>query len=318
MTNTKTVLVTGANGFVGRALVAHLSTLSQYVVKQSVRQVKNGITFDRHTVVATLSAEADWTNALVGVSLVVHTAAMTRSVADNNRSPADDIDEVNVSGTLNLARQAALTGTKRFVFISSIKVFGEESLHACPFAESDACVPRDAYAVSKMKAEQGLRQIAENSAMEVVIIRAPLIYGPGVSANFKMLIRMVSHGIPLPLRAVNNRRSLLAIDNLVDFILLCLEHPLAANEIFSISDGEDLSTPELVRRIGRSLNMPVRMFAIPVPILKAAAVILGKRNMFQKLCGTLQVDIAKSKRILGWKPPVSVDDALSRAMNGDH
>jgi len=318
MTKTQTVLVTGANGFVGQAVVAHLSNLSQYVVRRSVRRIENGIAVDRHTVVAALSADTDWTNALVGVNLVVHTAAMTRATTAAEKYPSDELDEVNVRGTLNLARQAALIGTKRFVFISSIKVFGEESLPEHPFAESDPCCPREAYAFSKMKAEQGLRQITENSKMEVVIIRAPLIYGLGVGANFKMLIRAVARGVPLPLGAVNNRRSLVSIDDLVDFILLCLAHPSAANETFSVSDGEDLSTLELVRRIGRSLNRPVRILTIPLPILKAAAVLLRKLNVFQKLCGTLQVDIAKSARILGWKPPVRVDDALFRALNGDH
>jgi nucleoside-diphosphate-sugar epimerase len=318
MKNTQTLLVTGANGFVGRALVAHLSTLPQYTVRQSVRPVKDGIALGPHTVMAELLADTDWTSALDGVSSVVHTAAVTRSTSRTTGPPTGELREINVKGTLNLARQAALVGTKRFVFISSIKVLGEESSPMCPFTESDACAPQEAYAISKMEAEQGLRQIAENCKMEVVIIRAPLIYGPGVSANFKTLIRAVAHGVPLPLGAVNNRRSLVAIDNLVDFILICLAHPDAANETFSISDGEDLSTPELVRRIGRSLNRPVRMLAIPVPILRAAAVLSGKRNIFQKLCGTLQVDIAKSARILGWKPPVRVDDALFRALDGEN
>jgi nucleoside-diphosphate-sugar epimerase len=318
MKNTQTVLVTGANGFVGQALVAHLSSLPQYIVRRSIRKAQDGVALGPHTVVAELLSDTDWTSALVDVNLVVHVAAMTRSTTDTKGLPIGELREINVKGTLNLARQAALIGAKRFVFISSIKVFGEESSPESPFTESDTCRPQEAYAFTKMEAEQGLRQIAENCKMEVVIIRAPLIYGPGVGANFKTLIRAVARGLPLPLGAVNNRRSLVAIDNLVDFILICLAHPRAANEIFSISDGDDLSTPELVRRIGRSLNRPVRLLAIPVPILKAAAVVLGKRNIFQKLCGTLQVDIAKSARILGWKPPVRVDDALFRALNGKH
>lgn len=235
---------------------------------------------------------------------------------DTAADPLAAFRQVNVEGTLNLARQAAAAGVKRFVFISSVKVHGEYTLPGQAFTEADAPNPQDAYGISKHEAEQGLRQLAANSGMEVVIIRPPLVYGPGVKANFASLMRAAQRGWPLPLGAVDNRRSLVALDNLVDFIVTCVNHPQAANQTFLVSDGHDLSTAELVRGMARAAGVSARLVPVPVWALQAAAVLVNKRESVQRLCSSLQVDISKARTLLGWMPPISVDEGLRRALAG--
>ena len=217
-------------------------------------------------------------------------------------------------GTLHLARQAAAAGVLRFVFISSINVNGEATKSGMPFSADDAPAPQDPYGVSKMEAEQGLRQIAAETGMAVVIIRPPLVFGPGVKANFAALVRAVQRGWPLPLGAVHNQRSLVALDNLVDFIVTCLSHPQAANQTFLVSDGQNLSTAELVRGMAQAPGVPARLLPVPVWTLQAGAKLLGKGDAVQRLCGNLQVDIPKARSLLGWVPPVSVEEGLRRAV----
>jgi nucleoside-diphosphate-sugar epimerase len=236
---------------------------------------------------------------------------------DTATDPLTAFRTANVDGTLNLARQAAAAGVKRFVFISSVKVNGEFTLSGRAYSEADAPKPEDAYGQSKHEAEQGLRQIASDTGMEVTIIRPPLVYGPGVKANFASLMRAVQRGWPLPLGAVHNQRSFVALDNLVDFIVTCITHPQAANQTFLVSDGQDLSTPDLIRRMARAMNRPARLLSVPVWALKAGASLLGKGDAVQRLCGNLQVDISKSRELLGWSPPISVDEGLRRAVGGD-
>jgi UDP-glucose 4-epimerase len=234
---------------------------------------------------------------------------------DTATDPLADFRRVNVQGTLNLARQAAATGVRRFVFISSIKVNGETTDLGYPFTADDVPAPLDdPYGVSKMEAEQGLRQIAAETGMEVVIIRPPLVYGPGVKANFAALMRAVQRGWPLPLGMVHNQRSLVGLDNLVDFIVTCITHPQAANQTFLVSDGKDLSTTELVRGMAKAAGMPARLLPVPLWVLQAGASLLGKGDAVQRLCGNLQVDISKARSLLGWVPPVSVEEGLRRAM----
>jgi nucleoside-diphosphate-sugar epimerase len=223
---------------------------------------------------------------------------------------------VNVEGTLRLARQAAAIGIKRFVFVSSVKVNGEETQPGRVFTESDASDPQDAYGISKYEAELGLRALAAQTGMEVVIIRPPLVYGFDAPGNFGALKRVVKRGWPLPLGAIHNQRSLVALDNLVDFIVICISHPMAANQTFLVSDGHDLSTTELVRGLARAAGVPARLLPVPVWALRAGATLLGKGNAMQRLCGNLQVDISKARRLLGWVPPVSVDDGLRQAVTG--
>jgi nucleoside-diphosphate-sugar epimerase len=197
--------------------------------------------------------------------------------------------------------------------VSSIKVNGEATLLGRPFSADDAPAPLDAYSLSKMEAEQGLRELAAQTGMEVVIIRPPLVYGPGVKANFAAMMRWLKCGVPLPLGAIHNQRSLVSLDNLVDLIVLCLTHPAAANQTFLVSDGEDVSTTQLLRRMGQALGCPARLVPVPVSVLKLAAAIVGKSDVAQRLCGSLQVDISKTHQLLGWTPPLSLDEGLRRA-----
>jgi nucleoside-diphosphate-sugar epimerase len=303
------VLVTGANGLVGRALCAQLAQGGH----AAIRTVRS-FTSRGEWAVGDLHGNTDWLAALgTGTDAVVHSAARVHVMDDMSPDPLAEFRRVNVDGTLNLARQAAAAGVRRFVFISSVKVNGEATLAGKPLTEQDAAAPQDAYGISKMEAEQGLRQIALNTGMEVVIIRPPLVYGPGVKANFAALMRAVQRGYPLPLGAVHNQRSLVALGNLVDFIITCATHPLAANQTFLVSDGHDLSTAELVRGMAQAAGVRARLLPVPVPLLRAAAAVLGKAGAVDRLCGNLQVDIAKARNFLGWLPPVSVEQGLRRA-----
>ena len=309
------VLVTGASGFVGCAVWQRLNNMSGV---QAVGCVRRADAFsDTNAAIVTvgdLSSQTDWTVALAGADAVVHLAARVHVMRDTVRDPLAEFRRVNTEGTLNLARQAAAAGVKRFVFISSLKVNGEVTQPGHAFTEADVSSPQDAYGQSKQEAEQGLRQIASTTGMEVVIIRPPLVYGPGVKANFASLMRAVQRGWPLPLGAVLNQRSFVALDNLVDLIVTCITHPRAANQTFLVSDGKDLSTPDLIKRMARAMNRPARLMPVPVWALKAGASLLGKGDEVQRLCGNLQVDISKSRTLLGWNPPISVDEGLRLAV----
>jgi nucleoside-diphosphate-sugar epimerase len=305
-----TVLVTGANGLVGQALCAQLAQVG-HAFTRTVRSP----TSPGDWAVGELHGNTDWLAALgTGTDAVVHAAARVHVMHDRSPDPLAEFRRVNVEGTLNLAHQAAVAGAQRFVFISSVKVNGEATVAGKPFTEQDTAAPQDAYSISKMEAEQGLRQIALNTGMEVVIIRSPLVYGPGVKANFAALMRAVQRGWPLPLGAVHNQRSLVALSNLVDFIVTCIAHPQAANQTFLVSDGQDLSTTELVRGMAQAAGVLARLLPVPVWSLQAGATLLGKGDAVQRLCGNLQVDITKARSLLGWVPPVSVEEGLRRAM----
>jgi nucleoside-diphosphate-sugar epimerase len=264
--------------------------------------------------VAELTANTDWHHVLGGVKSLVHLAARVHVMHDTAADPLAAFRAVNVDGTLNLARQAAAAGVKRFVFIGSIKVNGESTQPGRAFTEADAPNPQDAYGQSKHEAEQGLLQLSADTDMEVVIIRPSLVYGPGVKANFAALKRAVLRSWPLPLGAVYNTRSLVALDNLVDLIVTCIIHPDAANQTFLVSDGHDLSTTELVRCMAQAAGVPARLLPVQVWALQAAASLLGKGDELQRLCGNLQVDISKARSLLGWVPPVTVEEGLQRVM----
>jgi nucleoside-diphosphate-sugar epimerase len=309
------VLVTGASGFVGGAFLTRTASNVRFSLRAAVRTAAQYRSPSIESVIVEgLTATADWHEAVKGCDAVVHTAGRTHIMQDTVADPLTLFRLVNVQGTLNLARQAAEAGVKRFVFLSSVKVNGELTQMGHPFRENDIPAPRDSYAVSKHDAEEGLRRLAEETGMEVVIIRPPLVYGPGVKANFQNLIRWVRRGIPLPFGAVSNNRSFIALDNLVDFILTCIVHPKAANQTFLVADGEDLSTPVLLQRIGLALGKPMRLVPVPAGLLQLAAGLLGKKPMVQRLCGSLQVDIAKARELLDWTPPLSVDEGLRRTV----
>lgn len=309
------VLVTGANGFVGQAVLLRLNGMSDVTAIGSVRRAP--ISGDARThlaIVSELSAQTDWSLALAGVQVMVHTAAHGSHARGGRRDSLTEFRRVNVAGTLNLARQAAAMGVRRFVFISSIKVNGEHTLPGHPFTADDVPAPIDSYGISKHEAEQGLRQLAEETGLEVVIIRPVLVYGPKVKGNFRTLMRWLNLGIPLPLGAIHNQRSLVALDNLVDLIVTCLDHPAGANQTFLVSDGEDFSTTALLRSTAAALGRSAHLIPVPVPVLRMAARLLGKEDLAQRLCGSLQVDISKTRAVFGWAPSVSANTALRRTV----
>jgi len=261
-----------------------------------------------------LGSQTEWLPALEGVTSVVHCAARAHVMRDTTTDPLAEFRRVNVDGTLNLARQAAQGGVKRFVFVSSIGVNGAVTSDV-PFTADDRPAPHSPYAQSKFEAEQGLHRLAEETGLDVVIIRPPLVYGPGAPGNFGALVRAVRRGWPLPLGTVTgNRRSLVAIDNLVDLILTCLVHPAATNQTFLVSDGEDLSTADLLQHLGAAMGRPARLLPVPMRVLALGAKLLGKPEIFQSLCSSLQVDMSKTRDLLGWQPPIGVDEGLKRAV----
>ncbi|WP_314406921.1 SDR family oxidoreductase [Pseudomonas kuykendallii] len=307
------ILLTGSTGFVGRGLLERMSAEVGVETVAVVRDSSVGLpTHAAIFRVGEIGADTDWRGALERIDAVFHCAARVHVMRDTSSDPLAECRQVNVNGTLNLAEQAARAGVRRFIFISSIKVNGEGTESGKPYLADCLPAPLDPYGISKMEAEQGLRALASETGMEVVIIRPVLVYGPGVKANFRSMMSWLSKGVPLPLGAIHNKRSLVALDNLVDLIVTCVDHPNAANQTFLVSDAEDLSTTELLQRMGRALGKPARLLPVPASLLRVGAALLGKGAVAQRLCGSLQVDISKTREVLGWTPPVSVDDALRR------
>ncbi len=310
--NPQRVLVTGATGFVGRALMSALAQERINVFGTVRRSTLTGPNRQDLGCVGELDATTDWSSVLVGVQIVIHAAARAHIMKNELADPLAEYRLVNVEGTLNLAGQAASAGVKRFIYISSIKVNGESTPLGKPFLSCDAPRPEDPYGLSKWEAEQGLMQLAADSGMEVVVIRPPLVYGPGVKGNFATMIKLVDMGRLLPLGAIHNKRSLVGIDNLVNLIIRCIDHPAAANQVFLASDGEDLSTTGLLRGVAKAMGKPARLIPVPAGILQLGATLLGKKAMAQRLLGSLQVDISKTCEMLDWKPPYTVQEGLKR------
>lgn len=306
------ILISGASGFIGQALISYLTSHNLKPIA-AVRTPNNTLPSNIQQIqVGDLLPNTNWKNALSDIDVVIHLAARVHIMNDVNENPLAEFRKVNTLGTLNLARQASKAGVRRLIFLSSIKVNGESTSVGKKFSAQDNHIPVDPYGLSKYEAEQGLKEIAIQTGIEVVIIRPPLVYGPNVKANFLSMINWLHKGIPLPLGAINNRRSLVSLDNLINLIALCIDHPAAKNQTFLVSDDNDLSTTELLKRTAKALGKPTRLIPLPVRFLSSAAILLGKRDIADRLCGFLQVDITHTKKTLGWFPPVSVNDALQK------
>jgi len=315
MTDTPSTLITGATGFVGQALVAALN-LQPGMVKRALRQAAAGATA-KDAIVGDIGPDTDWRRALQDVGCVVHLAARTHMLDERSADPLAVYRRINVLGTAALARQAAAAGVRRFVFLSSVKVNGE-STAAQPFAEDDEPHPLDAYGISKREAEDVLRRIGAETGMETVILRPPLVYGPKVKGNFLRLLRLIERGIPMPLASVNNRRSLIGVANLADAIVASINAPAAAGKTYLVSDGEDVSTPELITRLARAMGRTPRLLPCPVALLTLGATLLGKRAAAMRLTGSLQVDSNRIRRELGWQPRYSLDQGLNATVQWYH
>ncbi len=307
-----TLLLTGASGFVGGA-VLKVAQQRGMMIRPVFRSFASAKELSGAVYVSSLDGDTDWSSALKGVDVVIHAAARAHVMHRDALDLLTEYRRINVQGTINLARQSVDAGVKRMVFISSIGVNGAETFNK-PFSVYDKPAPHSPYAVSKLEAEQGLLALASETGMEIVIIRPPLVYGPNAPGNFGSLMYWLDRGVPLPLGAVShNRRSLVGLDNLVDLILTCVEHPKAANQIFLVSDGEDLSTKELLKRLTIAMNSPTYLFSIPVGFLAFLAKLFGKRAIAQHLLRSLQVDIRETCELLNWAPPMSVDEGLRKA-----
>jgi nucleoside-diphosphate-sugar epimerase len=310
------LLVTGGTGFLGQALLHKLLVSGKRPLIAAVRRDKTD--FPPNVMVewvGELSSSTDWTACLKEVRVVIHCAARAHVMKDAIGDQLLEYRRVNVQGTLALAEQAVKAGVRRFIYISSIKVNGEHTESNIPFRAEDIPAPEDAYGISKLEAEQGLVALARNTGMEVVIIRPPLVYGPGVKGNFFSMVRWVRKGMPLPLGAVHNKRSLVALENMVDFIALCADperSPRAANEVFLISDGEDISTTELLRKVANAYSVAPRLLPIPATWIQTASRFLGKSAVANRLVGSLVIDSSKARELLGWNPVVSVDEQLRK------
>jgi nucleoside-diphosphate-sugar epimerase len=312
---TQRVLVTGAEGFVGKAVCRRLiesgsmprAGLLNAQLWPALQAASPGVS--EFAVIGDLGANPDLSAALKDVSVVVHLAARVHVMHDNAVDPLHEFRRVNVAGTAALARAAAEMGVRRLVFVSTAKVNGE-STSGRPFAEGDPPAPQYPYAVSKWEAEEALRSVAASTGLEVAIVRPPLVYGPGVRANFLRLMRLVARGLPLPLPDTKNRRSLIGVENLADCLVRCVNHPGAANETFMVSDGEDVSTRELIARLARALGRSARFLPVPEFAVRLAARLVGKEAAVDRLLGSLVIDSDKARQTLGWKPPVTLDSGL--------
>jgi nucleoside-diphosphate-sugar epimerase len=306
------VLVTGANGFVGQSLCKQLLQQDDFV-RAAIRDLNKTVSASEKVLISDLDANTDWSLALQDIQVVIHLAARVHVMKETSTDALAEFRKVNVEGTVNLARQAVRAGVTRFIYLSSIKVNGEQTLPGLPYTAEDVPNPIDPYGISKQEAEIALRQLSAESGLDVVIIRPPLIYGSRVKANFYSMIRMLDKNVPLPFASIANKRSLVALDNLNDLIITCIKHSTVVNQTFLVSDGHDLSTPELLKRMAVALGKKVYLLPVPSALLVIVATILGQKAIAQRLCGSLQVDMTKTCEILAWQPPVNIEDALAKA-----
>jgi nucleoside-diphosphate-sugar epimerase len=311
------VLITGANGFIGQALFQALQS-NDIAVRAAVRDATTSrlacSTPSEVVAIGDIGPKTDWSLCLNGVYCVVHCAARAHVMHETEADGLTVYRGVNVHGTRSLAEQAARSGVRRLVFLSSIGVNGMATDEAGRFAYDDTPQPHDSYTVSKWEAEQVLMEVAEKTGLEVVVVRSPLVYGPGVKGNFLRLLQLVSRGIWLPLGVVRNKRSLVGLDNLIDVLVRCIDHPNAPGSIFLVSDGHDISTPALIQALARAMNKPARLLPVPLWMMRLAGRVTGKSNELKRLTGSLRVDINHTRETLGWSPPVSVDEGLKKTV----
>jgi len=304
------ILITGASGFIGAALLDAMKKKC-FVVRGAVRRLDSGKRNDNSLVeIGDLEISGSWGVALKDVKCVIHLAARAHQITKNEKQKIEAFRKVNVIETIRLAEQAAKTGVNRFIYISSIGVNGNSNIK--PYTENDTPKPNEPYAISKYEAEQALTEISINTGMELVIIRPPLVYGPGVPGNFRRLMNLVSLGLPLPLGSIHNKRSFLALDNLIDFIIACVNHPKAANQLFLLCDNDDLSTTQLVKYLIVALGKSTKILPFPEKVLEWGLSILGRRDVARQLFGSLQIDNCKARTLLDWSPPVSVVEELRK------
>lgn len=306
------ILVTGANGFIGRALCAALHRRG-HAVRRVARHLAAGATPEERaeTVsVGNIDGQTDWTQVLPGIDTVIHLAARVHVMRESAADPLAEFRRVNVAGTECLARAAAAAGVKRLVYVSSVKVNGEMTAPGQAFTEADAPAPQDPYGVSKFEAEVALRRVARETGLEAVIVRPPLVYGPGVKGNFRQMLRVLASGVPLPLASVDNRRSLIYVDNLADALIACAAHPAAAGQTYLVSDGEDMSTPTLLRALAGPLGVPAWLFPFPPWLFKTLARLAGRGEQADRLLGSLRVESGKIRGQLDWIPPHTAQHGL--------
>ncbi|MFJ4443756.1 UDP-glucose 4-epimerase family protein [Pseudomonas sp. NPDC089422] len=307
------VLLTGGSGFVGKAVLERMAAMEGVDAVAALRRQPASLPVGVSVhLFDDLGSEAAWPKQGGPFDVVIHCASRVHVMNEVAADPLAEFRKVNVQATLAFARRAAAAGVRRFVFISSIKVNGEGTEPGRPYHAEDVPAPQDPYGISKREAEEQLRQLAVETGMELTIIRPVLVYGPGVKANFHNMMRWLDKQVPLPFGAINNRRSLVALDNLVDLIVTCCTHPGAANQVFLVSDGHDVSTTELLRQMARALGKAARLLPIPASLLVLGANLLGRRALSQRLCGSLQVDITPTCHRLGWTPPVTFEQALRK------
>lgn len=326
------IVVTGANGFVGQAVVHELAAQG-FDVRAVVRTINSAslpsASNIKYTSLGDIDSRTDWSDALLGVDCVIHCAARTYVMHETAVDALVAYRAVNVQGTRRLVGQAAAAGVRRLVFLSSLKVNGETTdglprPFGSPFVVGlshgasvhNDTIPEDPYGISKWEAEQALWEISAKAGLEVVVVRPPLVYGPGVKGNLARLLKLVRSGVPLPLGAVQNKRSLVGLDNLIDLLIRCVDHPAASGQTFLVSDGEDLSTPELIRNMAAAIGRPARLIPVPVSLLRFAGSCLGKRAEIDRLVGSLQIDCSHTRQVLGWAPPVSVQEGIRRMVQG--
>jgi nucleoside-diphosphate-sugar epimerase len=313
------VAVTGATGFVGKALARELASrvLSVYAVVRAVRPVSVPPDIKITSIaLGNINSYTDWSTALIGVDCVIHCAARAYVMHEPVNDALAAYRAVNVHGSRRLAEQAVAAGVRRMIYLSSVKVNGEQTALGAPFSLSDRPAPEDAYGISKWEAEQELWDVSAKTGLELVVVRPPLVYGLGVKGNLARLLRLVRLGLPLPLGALQNKRSLIGLDNLVDLLSRCVDHPRAAGQSFLVSDGEDLSTPDLIRHMAVAMGRSARFFPVPVSLVRLAGNALGKRAEIDRLLGSLQIDSSHTRQALGWTPPVSIEEGIWRMVQG--